>query len=428
MSLPRVDLTYLSPLIAEDELTLMNEPLMSAQQSLLLGSGAGAEFLGWLRLPQEFDVIELKRLHEAAEAIRATSEVLLVVGIGGSYLGARAALEYLSSPYMNYLHQPQVFFLGNSLSAAALHQVLQIVGDRNFSVNVVSKSGTTAEPAIAFQVLKQLLEKRYGKEGAKKRIYATTDPKQGALRALAEAEGYTTFGIPANVGGRYSLLTACGLLPLAAAGIDIDALLRGAGQAADTLHKETGIEQNAAWSYVAARHALLKKGRVIEHLGSYTPAARMLGEWWRQLFGESEGKEGKGILPAVLELTADLHSMGQYIQEGPRTLFTTILEVEKPDGDEILHAEADETLSYLNGWGMNEINAAVQQAACAAHRQGGSPTILIRTAKAIPEEFGALVYFFEYACALSGYCLGVNPFDQPGVEAYKSELKALLRR
>ena len=426
MRLPSIDLSYLSPLVSQADLEQFNEPLRKAQHALHNGSGAGADFLGWLKLPAEPNCSELDKMIAAAAEVRSHCDVLLVVGIGGSYLGARAALEYLLSPYSNFTSSPQVFFVGNNLSANHLHQIIKIVGERDFAVNVVSKSGTTAEPAIAFQVLKQLLEKRYGKEGAQKRIFATTDPQQGALRKLSEAEGYATFGIPADVGGRYSLLTACGLFPLLVAGIDAKSILKGAAFAAEALQKQESLATNPAFSYVAARHALLAKGRGIELFGSYQPAAHMLTEWWKQLFGESEGKEGKGIFPATLELTADLHSMGQYIQEGPRSLFTTILEVEEPREDEILVAAADEVLGYLNGWGMNAINAAVQKAAATAHIAGGAPTIIIRTPEVSTAAFGALVYFFEYSCALSGYLLGVNPFDQPGVEAYKNELKQLL--
>ena len=427
MLLPQVDLTYLAPLISQADLAAFTADLLQARTELLAGSGAGADFLGWLNLPLNLDTAELQRMAAKGAEIRAKREVLLVVGIGGSYLGARAALEYLLSPYANFLEKPQIFFLGNNLSASQLHKVLAIVGDRDFAVNVVSKSGTTAEPAIAFQVLKQLLEKRYGKEGAKERIIATTDPSSGALRALAISEGYTTFAIPPDVGGRYSLLTACGLLPLFAAGIDVVALLEGAATAAKELQTASSLDDNPAFSYVAARHALLARGKGIEFFGSYQPSAHMLTEWWKQLFGESEGKEGKGILPATLELTADLHSMGQYIQDGPRNLFSTILEVEAPQGDEILQASPEDVLHYLDGWGLNAINAAVQKAAALAHSSGGAPTIIIRTPAITPADFGALIYFFEFSCALSGYLLGVNPFDQPGVEAYKNELKQLLR-
>ncbi|MCL2497518.1 MAG: glucose-6-phosphate isomerase [Symbiobacteriaceae bacterium] len=428
MTIPTVDLTYLAPLITPEHLAEFQEPLHEAQVTLLQKTGLGAEYLGWLHLPQRVTPEEIALLEERAKQVRESSQILLVVGIGGSYLGSRAALEYLQSPFYNYWQNPQVFFVGNNLSPSYLHQVLAIVGDRDFAVNVVSKSGTTTEPAISFHILRQLLEKRYGVEGARKRIYATTDPASGTLRAMAEEKGYATFAIPPDVGGRYSVLTSCGLFPLTVAGIDATALLRGGAIMADKLHKEAKLEQNPAWSYVAARHALYNQGRIVEHFGSYQPNTKMLAEWWRQLFGESEGKEGKGILPSVLEFTADLHSMGQYIQEGPRNLFTTILDVENPGDDELLHVLPDDPLYHLNGWSMNVINAAVQKAAAKAHQQGEAPSIIIRTPYVSPVELGALLYFFQYACALSGYLLGVNPFDQPGVEAYKAELKQLLQR
>ena len=425
--LPQVDLQHTTAFATAASLASFTAPLQSAQAALLQGTGQGADFLGWLDLPQKIAPEQLAAMSQAAQQLRETSSVLLVVGIGGSYLGARAAIEYLQGPFANFLHSHQVFFVGNNLSPAYLQQVMQIVGARDYAINIVSKSGTTAEPAIAFQILKEQLEQRYGKEGARSRIVATTDPASGTLRALATAEGYTTFSIPPDVGGRYSLFTPCGLFPLYYAGIDAASVVAGAQAAAIALQQATTIESNPAWAYVAARHALLQTGRGIEFLGSYQPAAQMLGEWWKQLFGESEGKQGKGIFPATLQLTADLHSMGQYIQDGPRNLFSTILEVVQPGADVQLSVPQGEPLHYLNGWGMNAINAAVQQAAALAHVQGEAPTIIIKTPDFSPQAFGSLTYFFMYACALSGYLLGVNPFDQPGVEAYKTELRKLLQ-
>ena len=422
-----VDLSHLGSAVPSDFLTARAGALSDAHHKLLTGSGAGGEFTGWVRLPRDYDREEFARIQAAAARIRQDSEVLVVIGIGGSYLGARAVIELLTS--QNYNLRPdgvQVLFAGNGLSSDALTETIDLIGERDFSVNVISKSGTTTEPAVAFRVFKALLEKRYGKEGARKRIYATTDARKGALKGLADAEGYEEFVVPDDIGGRYSVLTAVGLLPIAAAGIDIAALMAGAAAAMDEL-AVPGAD-NPAWQYAAARHALYEGGKAVEILACYEPCFRFFAEWWKQLYGESEGKEGRGLFPASVEFTADLHSMGQYIQQGRRLMFETVVCFDAPrSAVTIPRDEANvDGLNFLAGRTLDFVAGQAMRAVILAHVDGGVPNVLVHLPARTPGAAGRLIYFFEFACGLSGYLLGVDPFDQPGVEAYKNNMYALL--
>ncbi len=392
------------------------------------GGGKGSDFIGWVHLPEAYDKEEFARIEAAAAKIRGNSSALVVIGIGGSYLGARGVIECLGSPNYNLKKKdtPNVYFIGNGLSSAALREVYELVENVDFSVNVISKSGTTTEPAVAFRFFKALLEKKYGKAGAAKRIYATTDRSRGSLKSLADAEGYETFVVPDDVGGRYSVLTAVGLLPIAVAGIDVRALMAGA---ADMMRLcRDGGYGNPAWQYAAMRNELYRKGRKIELLACFEPSFRFMAEWWKQLYGESEGKDERGIFPASVDFTADLHSMGQYIQQGERVLMETVVRFE-PDDDQMIvpHDEADgDGLNFLAGKTLHEINTQAMDGTLLAHVEGGVPNMIVRAGKRDARTLGELIYFFEYACGLSGYVLGVNPFDQPGVEAYKKNMFALL--
>ena len=422
-----VDLSHLGSAVPSDFLTARAGALSDAHHKLLTGSGAGGEFTGWVRLPRDYDKEEFARIQAAAARIRQDSEVLVVIGIGGSYLGARAVIELLTS--QNYNLRPdgvQVLFAGNGLSSDALTEIIDLIGERDFSVNVISKSGTTTEPAVAFRVFRALLEKKYGKEGARKRIYATTDARKGALKGLADAEGYEEFVVPDDIGGRYSVLTAVGLLPIAAAGIDIAALMAGAAAAMDELAVPGG--DNPAWQYAAARHALYEGGKAVEILACYEPCFRFFAEWWKQLYGESEGKEGRGLFPASVEFTADLHSMGQYIQQGRRLMFETVVCFDAPrSAVTIPRDEANvDGLNFLAGRTLDFVAGQAMRAVILAHVDGGVPNVLVHLPARTPEAAGRLIYFFEFACGLSGYLLGVDPFDQPGVEAYKNNMYALL--
>ena len=423
-----IDLRNISKFVSDAELASMEAELKSASEKLKNGSGEGSDFLGWLDLPENYDKEEFARIKAAAEKIKKNSEVLVVIGIGGSYLGARAVIEFLKSPNYNLLKKdtPDIFFVGNNLSADHINEIISIIGDRDFSVNVISKSGTTTEPAIAFRIFKALVEKKYGKDGAKDRIYATTDKARGALKKLADAEGYESFVIADDIGGRFSVLTAVGLLPIAVSGIDIDALMQGAATARCDLAVDS--MENIAWQYAAARNALYRKGKTIEVLACYEPAFRFMSEWWKQLYGESEGKDLKGIFPASVDFTADLHSMGQFIQDGSRIMFETIVNIEKTKT--AFTVDADEAnidgLNFLAGNSLSYINNRAMSGTILAHVDGGVPNIVL-TMDAISEEnLGYLLYFFEISCGLSGYVLGVNPFNQPGVEAYKKNMFALL--
>ena len=425
------DYTGSKKFITPEEITAAEPQLAAAAKLLENRSGPGNEFLGWLDLPLKYDRTEYKRIKTAAKRIRKQSEVLVVIGIGGSYLGAKAGLEFCQpTPALPVRDGRKkhfdVVFAGTNLSADYHAQVLDAIGERDFSVNVISKSGTTTEPAIAFRIFKQKLEDRYGKEGASQRIYATTDKARGALKTLADQEGYETFVVPDDVGGRYSVLTAVGLLPLAAASIDIDELMRGAADARIAYKKP--FAENNCYQYAALRNILRNKGKEIEILANYEPRCHYIAEWWKQLYGESEGKDGKGIFPASVGFTADLHSMGQYIQDGRRMIFETVLQIERPQ-TEMLVPKTDndlDGLNYLVGKSLDYVNKKAAEGTRMAHIDGGVPNLSIVIPEATPYYLGQLFFFFEKACAISGYLLGVNPFDQPGVEAYKTNMFRLL--
>ena len=404
----------------------------AAFDTLVNGTGAGNDFIGWVDLPVNYDKEEFARIKKAAEKIKSDSEVLVVIGIGGSYLGARAAIEFLRHSFYNSVSKeirktPEIYFAGNSISSTYLKHLIQVIGDRDFSVNVISKSGTTTEPAIAFRIFKELLEKKYGREGAAKRIYATTDKVRGALKGLADAEGYESFVVPDDVGGRFSVLTAVGLLPIAVSGADIDLLMEGAAEGRK-LALEQDFAENDAMKYAAIRNILLRKGKAVEVLANYEPSLHYVSEWWKQLYGESEGKDQKGIFPASVDLTTDLHSMGQFIQDGARILFETVLSVEESREEILLKEEPEDLdgLNYLAGKNMDFVNKSAMNGTVLAHTDGNVPNLMIH----IPEQnefyLGELFYFFEFACGVSGYTLGVNPFNQPGVESYKKNMFALL--
>ena len=426
-----LDLSNVSSFVSEEKLMGMEAEVKAAVKTLEEGTGAGNDFLGWVSLPTDYDKKEFDRIKKAAEKIKADSDVLVVVGIGGSYLGARAAIELLSHTFYNKLSKedrkaPEVYFAGNSISGTYLAHLIQVIGDRDFSVNVISKSGTTTEPAIAFRIFKEMLEKKYGVDEARKRIYATTDAAKGALKKLSTEEGYETFTIPDNVGGRFSVLTPVGLLPIAAAGISIDDLMAGAREAQNDYKAE--FKNNDCYKYAAVRNLLLRDGKSIELLINYEPKVHFVAEWWKQLFGESEGKDGKGLFPASVDLSTDLHSMGQYIQDGQRILFETLIDVVSPDADVVIpFDEADlDGLNYIAGKGMNFVNQKAMEGTQLAHVDGGVPNIRIAVPKMDAFNLGYLFYFFEKACGVSGYLLDVNPFNQPGVEAYKKNMFALL--
>ena len=423
----KLDLSKIAAFVPEDYVTSRQAALEKAASMLANHDGPGGDFTGWVYLPRDYDKEEFARIKAAAKKIKEQSEVLVVIGIGGSYLGARAVVELLGSPNYNLKKKdtPDIYFAGNGLSTDALLELIEIIGDRDFSVNVISKSGTTTEPAVAFRIFKAMLEEKYGKEGAKERIYATTDKARGALKGLADTEGYEEFVVPDDIGGRFSVLTAVGLLPIAAAGIDIDALMAGAAKAMEEFGK--GGLDNQAWQYAAARHALYQQGKKIEMLACYEPNFRFFAEWWKQLYGESEGKEGKGLFPASVEFTADLHSMGQYIQEGERIMFETVVKF-APKGEFIIPTDPANVdgLNFLAGKPLSFVNEQAMRGTMLAHVDGGVPNVLVEAPAITADTVGYLIYFFEYVCGLSGYLLEVNPFDQPGVEAYKKNMFALL--
>ena len=420
---------YVSDFVSENELKAISGQIALSHDTLHNGSGLGSDYLGWLTLPTDYDKEEFARIKAAAERIKKNSDVFIVIGIGGSYLGARAAIEFIKSPNYNLLCKdtPQVFYVGNSISSTALNEVIELCEGRDFSVNMISKSGTTTEPAIAFRVLRGLLEKKYGKEGAKERIFCTTDKVKGTLKQLSDEEGYETFVVPDNVGGRFSVLTAVGLLPIAVAGCDIDKLMAGAKDAQDSLCS-ADLEQNPAYKYAAVRNILYRKGYSTELLVSYEPYFQMMSEWWKQLYGESEGKDNKGLLPDSVIFSTDLHSLGQYIQEGRRNLFETVMQIDKAKSELVLGAEESngDGLNFLAGKTMDYINKKAFEGTVLAHNDGGVPNLVLSIPEANEFELGWLIYFFEKACAVSGYTLGVNPFNQPGVEAYKKNMFALL--
>lgn len=423
----KLDLSNAQGFLPQDWLDRRLPALEQAHRQVLEGNGPGGDFTGWVTLPRDYDSAELVRIKAAAEKIRSDSDVLVVIGIGGSYLGARAVIELMSSADRRLVRgRPEIFFAGNGLSSDELAGIIDYLDGKDFSVNVISKSGTTTEPAVAFRIFKALLEEKYGKAGARGRIYATTDARKGALKGLADAEGYEEFVVPDAVGGRYSVLTAVGLLPIAAAGIDVDRLLSGAREVMEAL--AVPGRDNLAWQYAAARNALYDAGKAVELLVGYEPSFRFFAEWWKQLYGESEGKNGIGIFPASVEYNADLHSMGQYIQDGPRTLMETVVSFEQPQNEfTVPFAMGDpDRLNYLAGRKLSDISHMAQEAVKAAHIAGGVPNLEVRVPKRDEAGFAWLVCFFELACAISGYMSGVNPFDQPGVEAYKKNMFSLL--
>ena len=418
--------------ISDEEVTYMSKLVEDAKKQLLDRNGAGNDFLGWLDLPVDYDKEEFTRIKKAAEKIQGDSEVLIVIGIGGSYLGARAAIEFLRHGFYNNVSKgirktPEIYYCGNSISGTYLQGLIDVVGDRDFSVNIISKSGTTTEPAIAFRIFKEMLEKKYGKAEAAKRIYATTDKAKGALKNLATEEGYETFVVPDDVGGRFSVLTAVGLLPIAVSGADIDKLMEGAAEGRK-LALEQKFEENDALKYAALRNILLRKGKSVEILANYEPSLHYVSEWWKQLYGESEGKDQKGLFPASVDLTTDLHSMGQFIQDGSRIMFETVMNVEKSRCEVTIQKEDVDLdgLNYLAGKTMDFVNKSAMNGTILAHTDGNVPNFMVK----IPEQnefyLGELFYFFEFACGVSGYLLGINPFNQPGVESYKKNMFALL--
>ena len=410
----------------------MSKIVEDAKELLTSKTGAGNDFLGWVDLPVDYDKEEFARIKKAAKKIQEDSEVLVVIGIGGSYLGARAAIEFLRHSFYNNVPKeirktPEIYYAGNSISATYLKHLQEVIGDRDFSVNIISKSGTTTEPAIAFRIFKELLEKKYGKKEAAGRIYATTDKARGALKGLATEEGYESFVVPDDVGGRFSVLTAVGLLPIAVSGADIDQLMEGAASGRE-LALKNGFEENDALKYAAIRNILLRKGKNVEVLANYEPSLHYVSEWWKQLYGESEGKDQKGIFPASVDLTTDLHSMGQFIQDGARIMFETVLNVEASREEILLKEEETDLdgLNYLAGKDMDFVNKSAMNGTILAHTDGNVPNLMVK----IPEQnefyLGQLFYFFEFACGVSGYVLGVNPFNQPGVESYKKNMFAIL--
>ena len=416
----------------ENELRQIKPYVELANEVLTSKSGAGSDFLGWVDLPENYDKDEFTRIKKAAEKIKNDSEVLIVIGIGGSYLGAKAAIEFLSHSFYNNLPKdkrktPEIYFAGTNMSGVYLQHLIEVVGDRDFSVNVISKSGTTTEPAIAFRVFKKMLEEKYGKEEAAKRIYATTDKEKGALKTLATAEGYETFVVPDNVGGRFSVLTAVGLLPIAAAGINIDDLMAGAKDAMNDFANKN-MDENQALQYAAIRNILHRKGKDLELMVNYEPRVHYLAEWWKQLFGESEGKDGKGLYPTSADFSADLHSLGQYIQEGKRLFFETVVSIGKPEVEFVIESDKEnlDGLNFIAGKTLDYVNKKATDGVILAHVDGNVPNLGINIPEVTPYHLGYTFYFFEKACGVSGYLLGVNPFDQPGVEAYKKNMFALL--
>ncbi len=412
---------------SQDELDNMQAQVSAAHDVLTNKTGAGNDFLGWVDLPVDYDKEEFDRIKKAAAKIREDSDVLIVVGIGGSYLGAKAAIDFLTGPFYNYTAKPQIIFAGNNISPNYLNSILETIEGKDVSVNIISKSGTTTEPAIAFRILKDYLEKKYGKEEARKRIYATTDKAKGALKNLANEEGYESFVVPDDVGGRYSVLTAVGLLPIAVCGADIDAMMQGAADARETYASDS-LKENECYQYAAIRNILHQKGKNVEMLVNYEPELQYTIEWWKQLYGESEGKDNKGIFPAGACFSTDLHSMGQYIQDGMRMLFETVLYVKNPKTNIVIEEDADNVdgLNFLAGKTMDFVNKKAFEGTLLAHTDGGVPNLIVELEKLDEYTFGQLVYFFEKACGISGYLLGVNPFNQPGVESYKKNMFALL--
>lgn len=418
--------------IGNHELESMKAIAEHGKEELLSRQGAGNDYLGWIDLPVDYDKEEFTRIQQASVKIQGDSQVLLVIGIGGSYLGARAAIEFLRHNFYNMVSKeirktPEIYYVGNSISSTYLRHLIDVIGDRDFSVNIISKSGTTTEPAIAFRIFKEMLETKYGKAEASKRIYATTDKAKGALKNLSDTEGYETFVVPDDVGGRFSVLTAVGLLPIAASGADIEKLMEGAASAREIAINQK-FEENDALLYAAVRNILHRKGKSVEILANYEPSLHYVSEWWKQLYGESEGKDQKGILPVSVDLTTDLHSMGQFIQDGSRIMFETVLDVEESFEEIILKEEAVDLdgLNYLAGKSVDFVNKSAMNGTILAHTDGQVPNLMFHIPRQDEFSLGQLFYFFEFACGVSGYILGVNPFNQPGVESYKKNMFALL--
>ncbi len=424
----KLNKSYLAQYLGAEELDGIKAQTELAAKTLHDKNGLGNDFLGWLTLPTDYDKEEFARIQAAAARIQKQADVLIVIGIGGSYLGARAAIEFLKSPFYNNMKKntPDIYYVGNNISPTYLNEVLSICEGRELAVNVISKSGTTTEPALAFRIFKQLLEDRYGKEGAKERIYCTTDKARGTLKNLADAEGYESFVIPDDVGGRFSVLTAVGLLPIAAAGCDIAKLMAGAKAAQDAY--TAPFAENDCYQYAALRNIFYRKGKQVEMVVSYDPAFALMNEWYKQLFGESEGKNNKGLFPSSAIFSTDLHSMGQYIQEGRRVLFETVVDIKQPKQDLFLQPDAENAdgLNFLTNQNMSVVNRRALEGTILAHTEGGVPNIVLELDDTSEESLGWLIYFFEKACAVSGYLLGVNPFNQPGVESYKKNMFALL--
>ncbi len=432
MSKVTFDYSKAASFIGENEVESMKKLALDAKELLVSKTGAGNDFLGWIDLPVNYDKDEFARIKKAAAKIQGDSEVLLVIGIGGSYLGARAAIEFLRHSFYNVVDKsvrktPEIYFVGNSISSTYIKHLMDVVGDRDFSINMISKSGTTTEPAIAFRVFKELAEKKYGKEGAAKRIYATTDKAKGSLKNLATAEGYESFVVPDDVGGRFSVLTAVGLLPIAVSGADIDKLMEGAAEGRK-MALNAPFEENDAVKYAALRNILLRKGKSVEILANYEPSVHYVSEWWKQLYGESEGKDQKGIFPASVDLTTDLHSMGQFIQDGARIMFETVINIETSREEIIIGKEPVDLdgLNYLAGKNVDFVNKSAMNGTILAHTDGQVPNFMVNVPEVNEFYLGELFYFFEFACGVSGYLLGVNPFNQPGVESYKKNMFALL--
>ncbi len=425
----KINSGFASDFLRENDIKGLVSQVTAAHEMLERKNGLGNDFLGWLDLPVDYDKEEFARIKKAAEKIKSDTDILVVIGIGGSYLGARAAIEFLKGPYYNNFKKdtPDIYFAGNSISGSALADLLALCEGKRVSVNIISKSGTTTEPAVAFRVFRKLLEERYGEEEAAKRIYCTTDKARGTLKQLADEKGYESFVVPDDVGGRFSVLTAVGLLPIAAAGIDIDKLMAGAAAAREE-YANPDIESNACYKYAALRNAFYRKGKEIELLVSYEPRFTLMAEWWKQLYGESEGKDNKGLFPASVIFSTDLHSMGQYVQDGRRILFETVVTIDDCGSDVIIEKEESDGdgLNFLAGKPMSFVNKKAFEGTVLAHTDGGAPNLVISLDKADEEDLGRLIYFFEKACAISGYMLGVNPFDQPGVESYKKNMFALL--
>lgn len=424
----KLNTNYLKSFVNPDELAGIKAQVETAAQTLHSKNGLGKDFLGWVELPTNYDQEEFARIKSAAKKIQENSDILIVIGIGGSYLGARAAIEFLKSPFYNNMKKdtPDIYYVGNNINPTYLNEILAICDGKDISVNVISKSGTTTEPALAFRVFKKLVEDKYGKEEAKNHIFATTDKAKGTLKELSDAEGYETFVVPDDVGGRFSVLTAVGLLPIAVAGCDIDQLMAGARQAQTDYTAD--FDNNDCYQYAALRNILYRKGKSMEMLVSYDPSFAMMSEWYKQLFGESEGKDNKGIFPASVVFSTDLHSMGQFVQEGSRVMFETVVDIKQPKQD--FYLEKDESnldgLNFLCGQNMSVVNRKAFEGTILAHTEGGVPNMILELEDCSEFSLGYLIYFFEKACAVSGYILGVNPFNQPGVESYKSNMFALL--